>query len=343
MPPARRVWIDFENAPHVWVLAPVVEILRTRGFEFAFTARDFSSTVGLARKLGFDVEVVGRSGAASGTAGKVLNLASRARRLYSLLRRRRKDFSVALSHGSRSQAIAGHYLGLRTISLDDYEFSNQSHLRFVDCLLVPSVVPKAAWPLPPERVVHYPGLKEELYLSQRAGETEPIPELEAVAGLKVLFRPEAPTAHYRSDTSRVVGSAVLRRLAEHGGVHLTLLPREKEQGRALQEECTRLGIPVWVPDRVLDGPALVSSVDLMVGGGGTMTREAAVLGVPSYSFFAGTWGAVDHHLAERGHLIRLERPDDVVKIALVPRERGSFRLCDEGAGFVAGFVAEQRR
>jgi predicted glycosyltransferase len=336
----RRVWIDFENAPHVWVLAPVVEILRARGFDFVFTARDFSSTVGLARKLGFDPEVVGRAGAAKGKAGKVLALTDRARRLYSLLRGRRKELSVALSHGARSQAIAGHYLGLRTISLDDYEFSNQSHLRFVDSLLVPSVVPKEAWPIPPERVVHYPGLKEEIYLSRRVGAGRPIPELEAAPGLKVLFRPEAPTAHYRSDTSELIGAAVLRRLAGHGGVHVTLLPREPEQGRALQEQCRRLGVPVWVPDRVLDGPALVSAVDLMVGGGGTMTREAAVLGVPSYSFFAGTWGAVDHHLAERGHLVRLETPDDVEKIALVPRERGSFRLCDEGAGFIADFVAE---
>jgi hypothetical protein len=201
------------------------------------------------------------------------------------------------------------------------------------------VVPKDAWPLPPERVVHYPGLKEELYLSVRAGETEPIPELDAAAGLKVLFRPEAPTAHYKSDTSQVIGTAVLRKVAAHGGVHLTLLPRAPEQGEALQEECRRLGLPVWIPDRVLDGPALVSSVDLMVGGGGTMTREAAVLGVPSYSFFGGTWGAVDHHLAGRGHLIRLETPEDVERISLVPRARGSFELCDEGPDFVAEFVA----
>ena len=338
MPSPRRVWIDFENAPHVWVLAPVVEILRDRGFDFTFTARDFSSTVGLARKLGFDPEVVGRPGSAKGRAGKVLSLADRARRLWSLLRPQRRELGVALSHGSRSQAIAGRYLGMRTISLDDYEHSNQSHLRFVDSLLVPSVVPKEAWPLPPERVVHYPGLKEEMYLSGRAGEATPIRELEAAPGLKVLFRPEAPTAHYRSDTSEVIGAAVLKRLADHGDVHVTLLPREPGQGRALAEECARLGLPVWVPDRVLDGPSLVSSVDLMVGGGGTMTREAAVLGVPSYSFFAGTWGAVDHHLAGRGHLIRLATPDDVSKIALVARERGSVRLCDEGPGFVADFV-----
>jgi predicted glycosyltransferase len=200
-------------------------------------------------------------------------------------------------------------------------------------------VPKEAWPLPPERVVHYPGLKEELYLSARAGSTEPIPELEAADGLKVLFRPEAPTAHYKSATSEVIGAAVLERLAAHGGAHVTLLPREEAQGVALQEACRRLGLAVWVPDRVLDGPALVSTVDLMVGGGGTMTREAAVLGVPSYSFFGGAWGAVDHHLAARGHLIRLERPEDVERIRLVPRERGAFELCSEGADFVADFVA----
>lgn len=339
MPQATGIWVDFENAPHVWVLAPVIERLREDGHDFVFTARDFSSTVALAAKLGFDPLVVGRSGTARGSAGKALALLDRARLLWAALRGRREGLAVALGHGSRSQAIAGRFLGLRTISLDDYEHSNQGHLRFVDSLLVPSVVPKEAWPLPPERVVHYPGLKEEIYLSARRGPAERIPELEDVDAVKVLFRPEAPSAHYKSEVSRVTGDAVLHALAAHGDVLLTLLPREPEQGEALSAQCRSLGIPVWVPDRVVDGPALVTSVDLMIGGGGTMTREAAVLGVPSYSFFGGKWGAVDHHLAGRGHLIRLAGPDDVGRIAIERRDRAGVEMCTEGAAFVADFVA----
>ena len=38
---------------------------------------------------------------------------------------------------------------------------------------------------------------------------------------------------------------------------------------------------------------LFCCVSGMISGGGTMTREAAVLGVPSYSFFRGREGQVD--------------------------------------------------
>jgi predicted glycosyltransferase len=48
--------------------------------------------------------------------------------------------------------------------------------------------------------------------------------------------------------------------------------------------------------------------DVVLGAGGTMTREAALLGVPTYSLFAGRPAAVDASLMRRGVLKRLEDP-----------------------------------
>ena len=50
-----------------------------------------------------------------------------------------------------------------------------------------------------------------------------------------------------------------------------------------------------------------------------MNREAAALGVPAYTPFAGKLGAVDRALITQGRLRRLERASDV---DLVPRPRG---------------------
>jgi hypothetical protein len=60
---------------------------------------------------------------------------------------------------------------------------------------------------------------------------------------------------------------------------------------------------------VLDGPELVWNARLVAGGGGTMTREAAVLGVPSVSFFMGRPGRVDEYLASLGRLESVRDPD----------------------------------
>lgn len=53
-----------------------------------------------------------------------------------------------------------------------------------------------------------------------------------------------------------------------------------------------------------------------------MNREAAALGIPVYSLFRGTMGAVDKHLAETGKLVLLESEQDVrEKLKLVPRKQ----------------------
>ena len=55
-----------------------------------------------------------------------------------------------------------------------------------------------------------------------------------------------------------------------------------------------------------------------------MNREAAALGVPVYSIFRGTIGAVDEYLSREGRLTLIESEDDVKKkIKLIRRDRSS--------------------
>jgi hypothetical protein len=55
----------------------------------------------------------------------------------------------------------------------------------------------------------------------------------------------------------------------------------------------------------------VWAADAVVSAGGTMNREAAVLGVPTWTTFAGSLGAVDRMLVEEGRMGVLERADDL--------------------------------
>ena len=65
--------------------------------------------------------------------------------------------------------------------------------------------------------------------------------------------------------------------------------------------------------------------DLVLGAGGTMTREGALLGVPTLSLFAGRTPAVDRWLEERGALRRVsaagELPADPAPGGRAPRSR----------------------
>jgi uncharacterized protein len=88
-----------------------------------------------------------------------------------------------------------------------------------------------------------------------------------------------------------------------------VLARTPEQGARLRA----LGLPgVEVPADALDGPSLVAGADLVVSAGGTMNREAAVLGTPVYTTFAGELGGVDEWLIATGRLRLLRRAGDLV-------------------------------
>ena len=78
------------------------------------------------------------------------------------------------------------------------------------------------------------------------------------------------------------------------GVKIVLLPRNQKQ-----VELVRRKWPTWfengktvIPSAAIDGLNLMWHSDLVVSGGGTMNREAAALGVPVFSIFKGTIGAV---------------------------------------------------
>src|SRR5262249_61038135 len=88
---------------------------------------------------------------------------------------------------------------------------------------------------------------------------------------------------------------VLRRLLE-GSAQVVVLARTDEQRGALRAVDPAL----VVPERVVDGRSLAGLADLVVSAGGTMIREAAVLGTPVWSIFEGRRGAVDDQLEREG-------------------------------------------
>ena len=82
---------------------------------------------------------------------------------------------------------------------------------------------------------------------------------------------------------------MLSRLNE-ADVQTVVLARTPEQAHSV----AGLGLDrLIVPPRAVDGRSMVAFADVLVSGGGTMNREAAVLGTPAWSIFEGRLGAVD--------------------------------------------------
>jgi predicted glycosyltransferase len=206
-------------------------------------------------------------------------------------------------------------LGFPAVTMFDYEGARLQHgvnCRLAARVLVPDAIPLEAVTrhgAAPAKVVRYPGLKEEYALYGFA----PDPGVRDALGVRpdallAVLRPPPELALYHR-TDNPLFEEVLRRLAADPRVDQVVLPRTAEQGDAVRA----LGLDrVIVPARAVDARSLVAGADLVVSAGGTMNREAVVLGTPVWTTFAGEIGAVDRALIAQGRLRRLARADELV-------------------------------
>ena len=191
-------------------------------------------------------------------------------------------------------------------------------------LMVPSVVPTETGG-GGSKILKYPGIKEDVYLSTfRADET--LKERLDIPrdNMLITIRPPATEAHYHNPEAETLLESALERFVRQPNTTILLLPRNKRQESTLRSKWSDAisSRKVIVPTHAEDGLNLIWNSDFVISGGGTMNREAAAMGVPVYSIFRGTIGAVDRYLAEQGRLVMIETPQDVLsKIEAVRRDR----------------------
>jgi predicted glycosyltransferase len=323
-----RIWVDFENTPHVLILKPLIEELQRRSHQVVITARDCSQTIELANFFKFKAHRISHHHGKN-SVKKVLGHASRICRL--ILFSRGRNFSLALSHGSRSQIIAAGILKIPTFVLWDYEYASLSLInRFIDRLVVPDILSAEAFNhrIDSSKIIRYPGIKEHIYVANLINNGTTLPELPLDQDqIIVTIRPPATEAHYhkQQDGSNELLLEALKHFSAFNNIKIIVLARTKFQ----QEQITRFlekngnTNNIIFPSRAQNGIVLIWNSDLVISGGGTMNREAAVLDVPVYSIFRGKLGAVDRYLSETGRLKLIQSKQDLKKIQLIKRSRST--------------------
>lgn len=304
-----RVWIDCSNSPHPLLFAPVARRLEEDGHEIFVTARDHAQTAELAMDRWPHATVIGGD-SPKRRLDKARTLGARIKDLRAWAKTRRVD--IALSHNSYAQIVAAHSLQVPIVTAMDFEHQPANHLAFrlAGTILLPEALPPDAvrkQGAAPSKVLPYPGLKEELYL----GDFKPDPgvvdrlglDLPPGTALVVVRTPPSRAAYHRFENPLFLDT--LKVLGAQPRVRCVALVRHAEQRAALRGlELDNLAIP----DTAVDSRSLMYAADLMIGAGGTMTREAALLGVPTLSAFAGRAPAVDQWLEAQGRLARMTSP-----------------------------------
>jgi hypothetical protein len=225
----------------------------------------------------------------------------------------------------------------------------------------------------PRKVCRYHGTKEDVYLADFQPDPSFASQLSRLGiasdNVLVVMRPPAYDALYHRFQNSLFDEA-LRRLLTDANVRVVLLPRSdaqrahygnlgplvvgaqvlgpKASSPAVATEFTRgatnidqqAGTParparanLIIPPSPLDGANLIAASDLVISAGGTINREAAALGVPVASVYAGKWAAVDEQLVQEGRLKRLSKPQDVESLIIAKKQnmnpRRSSAVIDE--------------
>lgn len=316
-----RIWIDLANSPHVPFFVPLIQDFQNLGHEIFITARNFAQTIELAEKAQLDFQTIGGHGGGK-LYGKFENLIGRALSLRKFAKP--KNFDLAVSHNSYSQILSAKMLGIKSVTLMDYEHQPANHLAFrlANRVIVPESFPSESltkFGANTAKVFRYKGIKEDVYLADFVPSINFQNELKQLGveekNVLVVVRPPASFALYHRFENDIFDDFITK-LSEAENVKVIFLPRTQEQKNAFSQQLNENFI---VPEKTLDGAKLISSADLVVSAGGTMNREAAALGTPTATIYAGKFASIDEFLIKENRLMRISNREDLQKIKLVKK------------------------
>lgn len=305
-----KIWYDITNTPQVHFLLAIKDLLDRVGVaqdEPIYTAREFSETAKmLEKRVGKDgfVTIGGHYG--KSYIKKVAGLLDRFRQIYKLP----FDYDLSISCGSESAIWASWLRGKKSIAFGDNDQARQwTYGHMVDYAFFPNAISREL--LEKQGLKHklylYNGYKEDLYL---ANYTPSADFMQTVPFTNyVVVRPENVMANYiRNDQVRSITPDLLRLLASKG-YNILYLPRY-DMDRAYADGIKN----IFIPDGPINGLDACYYADAVLTGAGTFAREAACLGVPSFSFFAGKQLlAVDRQMITNGQMFFSRDAEELIK------------------------------
>jgi predicted glycosyltransferase len=298
-----KIWIDLTNSPHVPFFDHMIRELG-ENHELLLTCRPLANTIELLEISGFPHYIVGKH-YGQRTIKKVFGFIIRVLQLYKFLRN--KGIDVAISHSSFYSPVVSRLLGIRCIYLNDNEHAQGNKISFLlaDKIMVPEFLEikkvKKQW-AGEKKIVRYPGVKEGIYLWSYipiALNNSDNPKNKQ----RIFIRPEPWTAQYYKGKRNFIDEFLISIRDKY---EIILLPRGKLQEKYYRQDkfCG-----VIVPEKSMNLNEIMGNCKLFIGAGGTMTREAAVLGIPTISIYQDKLLDVDNYLIEKGCMIHNKNLD----------------------------------
>jgi predicted glycosyltransferase len=218
--------------------------------------------------------------------------------------------------------VAAKFSGIKSVVMMDYEYTESRIFNYLsNYMLIPEYIPDSRLKsvnINTGKILKYPGFKEELYLNSFSPEMDFRSNLN-IDNQKVLvtIRPSAMVGNYHDATSETILLKIMEKLIVNKDVYPLIISRTSEDRDLLQ---SNFGGKVHFLKNAIDGLQLIWNSDVFISGGGSMNREAALLGVPAYSIFTGRKPYLDEYLQEKGKLTFIDTVEKIDLINISKRE-----------------------
>jgi len=309
----KTIWFDLTNTPHVHFFKPFIKKYATHA-RVIISMRDFSETIKFAQ-LEFDLEplIIGKHGGRK-KIRKVYNVLSRIMQMS----RRITNFDIALSCGGVEASFIAKMRRKIAITFDDNDISpNWMYSHFVDYAFFPRVIQKAILlkqGFKYSSIIQYSGYKEDIYVADYKPDENFLKNLPFKD--YVLVRPENFMASYLKKDCQSIVPELLNILSGNGS-NVLYLPRYE-----FEQKYARGISGVYIPEVPVNGLDAAFFSRAVLSGAGSLTREAACLGRPAVSFYAGDkLLAVDQQMIKDGWIFHTRNPKEIDKYLKNARPR----------------------
>lgn len=287
-----KIWIDFINSPQVSFFELLVNELKGSGHEVVLTCRDSANTVALLKQRNWNYTII-TGEVKKNTFRKLFAFPGRIYKLYSFLKNKKVD--VAVGQSSFYLPLTATLLGIPSIYTNDNEHAMGNIVAFLfatkifipESLPISKVINKGARR---KKVSSYPGIKEGIYLWPKGNEIQNKRRTNQFEIKRIYVRPEPFSAQYYSGKINFLDDLLIDLKDKYP---VTILSREDSQLAHYKEEQFK---GIEVPAHPIQFEKIAEKCSLFIGAGGSMTREMALMGIPTISVYQGDLLEVDKFL-----------------------------------------------
>ena len=294
-----KIWFDISNSPHVNMFHDLIRDLENKGHEVIITSRPLANTVELLNQRGLKHTIIGEHYGKK-FYKKVFGYPIRVMQLRKFLKKNLPD--LAVSQSSFHSPVAAKLIGVPSIYTNDNEHAmgNIPAFMFATKILIPENLPIeniTKKGISHTKIKQYPGVKEGIYLWKKGTQIADARKNASDGIVRIYIRPEPLTAQYYKAKENFLDDMICEIKEKY---HVTILTRDKTQ---LEHYRHKKFEKIQVPAKPIDFDEIANNCSLFIGAGGSMTRELAILGIPTISVYQDDLLAVDKYLISNGVMV----------------------------------------